>query len=67
MNKVDPELDLLIVETLGSNYRSAVEIASQLGLDVSLVESTLDELISHGFTIEKKDNKYRALTDELVD
>lgn len=67
MNKVDPELDFLIIEALDSNYKSIDEIASYLELDASLIENTLDELIEQGLAIEKMGNAYRVLFAEFND
>ena len=60
----DPEIDLLIIESLDANFRSVNEIAKDVEISPEVVSTILDELSSQGLAIEKKGTSYRVLSEE---
>ena len=60
----DPEIDLLIIESLDANFRSVNEIAEDVEISPEVVSAILDELSSQGLAIEKKGTSYRVLSEE---
>jgi len=60
----DPEVDLLIIESLGFEFKDAKEIAKEIEIDVDIVINTLNDLSEQGMAIEKKGLLYRISPEE---
>ena len=60
----DPEVDLLIIESLDFEFKDAKEIAKEIEIDVDIVTSTLNDLSEQGMAFEKKGLLYRITPEE---
>jgi hypothetical protein len=57
----DPELDLMIIDLLGVEYRSSASIALELQLPESVIIKALKDLIDcQIYTIDKSDLGYKV-------
>jgi hypothetical protein len=60
MNDVNPEIDLMIIDSLDFEYKSAADIASELQLSEEIVTQVLDDLIiNQEIAIDRKGMLYR--------
>ena len=63
MNDVNPEIDLMIIDSLDFEYKSVGDIADELKLDEKTVAQVLDDLIiNQEIAIDKKGMLYRMPT-----
>ena len=61
----NPEIDLMIIDSLDYEYRSASDIANELEIDETQVVSVLQDLIDNqNFAIDKKGTAYRIVIDD---
>lgn len=60
----DPEIDLLIMESLELDFKSVAEISKETEIDPEDVLIILDELHNQGMAIEKKGTLYRLASEE---
>ena len=61
----NPEIDLMIIDSLDYEYRSASDIANELEIDETQVVSVLQDLIDNqNFAIDKKGTAYRIVVDD---
>ena len=60
----DPELDLLIIESLSFEFRSVNDISEEINVSADSISATLDELCEQGMAIEKKGLTYRLVPEE---
>ena len=68
MNDINPEIDLMIIDSLDFEYKTTGDIAKELHLDEKLVEQVLDDLINNQeIAIDKKGSLYRmpSMDDDL--
>ena len=64
MKQTNPELDLLIMESLDTDFKPASAIAEEAHVEEGIVVQILDELTSQGMAIEKKGTSYRVASDD---
>jgi len=64
MKQTNPELDLLIMESLDTDFKPASAIAEEAHVEEDIVVQILDELTSQGMAIEKKGTSYRVASDD---
>ena len=64
MNQNNPEIDLLIIESLGFEFKGVSDIADELQIEESIVSKVLTELFDQGLAIEKKGALYRIFEEE---
>ena len=65
MPKNNPEIDLMIVDSLDFEYKQASVIANELQLDEDVVVEILQNLIDkQDFAIDKKGLQYRIATED---
>lgn len=60
----NPEVDLLIIESLEFEFKSVSDIAQEINVDADIISATLDELCEQGMAIEKKGLSYRIAPEE---
>tara|TARA_B100001287_G_scaffold263819_1_gene255045 strand:- start:268 stop:477 length:210 start_codon:yes stop_codon:yes gene_type:complete len=60
----NPEVDLLIIESLEFEFKSVNDIAQEINVDAGIISATLDELYEQGMAIEKKGLSYRIAAEE---
>lgn len=68
MSDVNPEIDLMILESLEFDYKSAGDIANELRLEEGLVVQILTDLIDNQeIAIDRKGSLYRMpqMDDDL--
>lgn len=68
MSDVNPEIDLMILESLEFDYKSAGDIADELRLEEGLVVQILTDLIDNQeIAIDRKGSLYRMpqMDDDL--
>lgn len=68
MSDVNPEIDLMILESLEFDYKSAGDIANELRLEEKLVVQILTDLIDNQeIAIDRKGSLYRMpqMDDDL--
>ena len=63
-DKGNPEVDLLIIESLEYDFKSVSDIAQETGIDHNVISATLNELCEQGMAIEKKGLSYRIASEE---
>jgi Mn-dependent DtxR family transcriptional regulator len=64
MKKTNPELDLLIMEALGTEFKPVSDISEEVQVEETVVTEILDELARQGLAIDKKGTSYRMIFDE---
>jgi len=65
MPKDNPEIDLMIIDSLDFEYKQVSVIASELQLEEDVVVEILQNLINEqDFAIDKKDTQYRIVDED---
>ncbi len=65
MLKDNAELDLLVMDSLGIDFRTSFEIAKELQIDENIVIEVLHFLINeHEFAIDKKGTSYKIASED---
>jgi len=63
--KDNPEIDLMIIDSLDIEYRQVSVIATELQLDEDVVVNVLQDLIDkQRFAIDKQGTQYRIVEEE---
>lgn len=59
MSMTNPEIDLLIIDSLDFDFKSIADISIEVQIDEDDVKKILADLIKQGIAIDKKGDLYR--------